>query len=361
MSSSAPVASLPDDIQRALQQAVGDANNAASAHLARNNTRKNKRPRGDEDTADIGGGGGDGASGVVKKKKKSKKHHAGDVDGSSPSEQTASGSGSPGESIVPNELATTEGAGGADDLIVPAKKKKKGKGKERAQDVPLPVSGVQPAAPPMDSADFLSAVVAAASATSGQQTTYDQSVPQYLYQPGEFDPYAFAGPQSSQSVHQPPQPPPQHVQPPLPHPHPPAFPGSFPVDPTAILPELNFASSEDLLRSLQDFDISKVVTVLKTLGEAAAAANVQLNGPPMFGPGPQLPLPAPPVQQQPVRSEAILGRPPKQKKGKSASAAVAPPAPLQPDNPEHAHMLANVWMNATKLAELVKTEGELLR
>ncbi|KAI0355374.1 hypothetical protein OH77DRAFT_1402954 [Trametes cingulata] len=132
-------------------------------------------------------------------------------------------------------------------------------------------------------------------------------------------------------------------------------------DPAALLPDLNFASSEDLLRSLQEFDISKVVTVLKTLGEAAAAANVQLNAPPLFAPGPP-PPPPPPVQQQPVRSDAILGRPSKQtqqKKSRGVGPALAdgPPAPPQPDNPEHAHMLANVWMNASKLAELVKTEG----
>ncbi|KAH9899527.1 hypothetical protein C8Q73DRAFT_637876 [Cubamyces lactineus] len=129
-------------------------------------------------------------------------------------------------------------------------------------------------------------------------------------------------------------------------------------DPATLLPDLNFASSEDLLRSLQEFDISKVVTVLKTLGEAAAAANLQLNVPPLFVPGPQ-PPPPPPVQQQPVRSEAILGRPQKQKKSRGVGPSLedAPPAPLQHDNPEHAHMLANVWMNASKLAELVRTEG----
>ncbi|KAI0774595.1 hypothetical protein C8Q74DRAFT_1199696 [Fomes fomentarius] len=76
----------------------------------------------------------------------------------------------------------------------------------------------------------------------------------------------------------------------------------------------------------------------------------------MFAPGLQ-PPPGPPVQQQPVGSEAILGRPPKQKKGKNAAGAQGAPAPLQHDNPEHAHMLANVWMNAAKLAHLVKTEG----
>ena len=160
--------------------------------------------------------------------------------------------------------------------------------------------------------------------------------------------------------------PPAHASaagpPPHPHPHAAPYPGAFPMDAAqvgALLPDLSFASSEDLLRSLQDFDISKVVTVLKTLGEAAAAANVQLNAPPMFAPAP--PPPAAQQQQQPVRSEAILGRPPKTKRGRGAAAGTAAgaaaPAPLQHDNPDHAHMLANVWMNAAKLAELVKSEG----
>ncbi|RPD66837.1 hypothetical protein L226DRAFT_452371 [Lentinus tigrinus ALCF2SS1-7] len=76
----------------------------------------------------------------------------------------------------------------------------------------------------------------------------------------------------------------------------------------------------------------------------------------MFVPGPHPPGPA--VQQQPVRSEAILGRPPKQKKARGpAGQEDTVPAPLQHDNPDHAHMLANVWMSTSKLAELVRTEG----
>ncbi|KAI0722337.1 hypothetical protein C8T65DRAFT_704843 [Cerioporus squamosus] len=70
------------------------------------------------------------------------------------------------------------------------------------------------------------------------------------------------------------------------------------------------------------------------------------------------PQPPGPPLQQPVRSEAILGRPPKQKKSRGAAGREdAAPVPLQHDNPDHAHMLANVWMSTSKLAELVKTEG----
>ena len=73
--SSAAAASLtplPDDIQRALQQAVGDANNAASAAAVQAKARKSKRQR-DE----IGEGSvAEDSNGNMKKKKKSKKHGA---------------------------------------------------------------------------------------------------------------------------------------------------------------------------------------------------------------------------------------------------------------------------------------------
>lgn len=353
-SASTASASLSDDIQRALQQAVGDANNAA-ATVAKQ--KKHKRHRDDEHAHAEAEDGG-----ASRKKKKSKKHNA-DVNGDA--ENT-------GASASGEQTATPSEPDGAADGA-PAKKKKKSKGKERAHDIP-PQPQIDPAlmtggphaGPPMDigtsSADFLSAVVAAASATAGsagQQLpgTFEQQMQQFMTYPPDFDPYNFNG-----------LPPPAPGQgPPHAHPgappfgHPPAQ-GMFP-DPATLLPDLNFASSEDLLRSLQEFDISKVVTVLKTLGEAAAAANVQLNMPPMFAPGPP-PPPPPPVQQQPVGSDAIMGRPQKQKKNRSvgpSAAADAPPAPLQPDNPEHAHMLANVWMNAAKLGDLVKTEGALWR
>ena len=399
---SASLTPLPDDIQRALQQAVGDANNAANAAAVQAKARKSKRQRdeaGEEGVAED-------SNGNVKKKKKSKKHGDASVGaeqtGASPSESSTSSLSSertPGAGPSAGAGVGGDHAGSSEDVTAaaPSKKKKKSKGKERAHEdqsqpqpispqsapgVPVPAqvvpapgqipqSVVQQPVPttstsgaPMDlatsSADFLSAVVAAASATAGQQPqggqSLDQAMQQYMaYPPAEFDPYAFPGPPPGPPHPHPQGPPPAHGQ--AHHP----FPVPFP-DMTGILPDLNFASSEDLLRSLQEFDISKVVTVLKTLGEAAAAANVQLNGPPMFMPAPQQP-PPPPVQQQPVRSEAILGRPPKQKKGRQGASGtgageVAPP---QPDNPDHAHMLANVWMNASKLAELVRTEGKCYR
>ncbi|KAM5534780.1 hypothetical protein V8D89_011496 [Ganoderma adspersum] len=384
-SASPPVTSLSDDIQRALQQAVGDANNAAAAAAAHNKTKKSKRHRDEE--------GAEAATGNVKKKKKSKKHRDSDVnatgnadhsgtstDGSEPTPATSSSSSSSSNEPTPSAAESADSAAAA-----PPKKKKKSKGKERAHDdqprsqsesrarpqpVPTPEAasltqaaastpaqahGRSPVDLPASSADFISAVVAAASATAGhgQQpqsggTAFEQAMQYMTYPPAQFDPYTYPSP----------APPGAH---PPPHPHPgQAFAGPFPPDVAGVLPDLHVTSSEDLLRSLQEFDISKVVSVLKSLGEAAAAANVNLGVPPLFMPGPGMSM-----QQQPVRSEAILGRPPKQKKGRNGNAAGASgsgsgggeAAPPQPDNPDHAHMLANVWMNASKLAEMVRTEG----
>lgn len=133
-----------------------------------------------------------------------------------------------------------------------------------------------------------------------------------------------------------------------------------------ILPDLNLASSEELLRTLQDMDITKLATVLKTLGEAGipTSSNAPRNIQPSFVPPPAPPGP-PPVNQVSVKSVAILGRHPKQAKESGQSTRRLPPPARLPsprlaeeDNPDHAHMLANVWMNASKLAEMVRTHGE---
>ena len=390
-SASPSVTSLSDDIQRALQKAVGVANDAAAVAAAHNKTKKSKRQRDEERAEDRNG------SGSVKKKKKSKKHGDEDMNATLDANVSADipdpGPGAnTGESTPATSSSISEPTPGADTGanadkaatdVAPRKKRKKNKGKERARDdhppshpqsepapqdaslakgspAPAPASGSAqphnglPVHLATSSADFLSAVVAAASATAGhgQQSqggpTFDQAMQQYMtYPPPEFDPYTYPNPSTGAHPH-------SHS-----HAHGQSFPGPFPPDVAGVLPDMNVTSSEELLRHLQEFDISKVVSVLKTLGEAAAAANVNLDVPSIF-----VPPPASAALQQPVRSEAILGRPPKQKKGRngngaagSGSGTVEAAAP-QPDNPDHAHMLANVWMNASKLAEMVRTEGE---
>ena len=128
-----------------------------------------------------------------------------------------------------------------------------------------------------------------------------------------------------------------------------------PQFPAVPIPELNIASSEELLQTLQSLDITKITSVLKSLGEAGAAANISLNIQPQFVPSPPPPHP-PSVRQVPAKSDAILGhplRPTKECAPSNDSASMS----KDEHNPDHAHMLANVWMNAAKLAEMVKTQG----
>jgi hypothetical protein len=111
--------------------------------------------------------------------------------------------------------------------------------------------------------------------------------------------------------------------------------------------DLTFGSNEDVLRALQDIDISKIAHVLKTLEDAATAANVPL-----------IPLP-------PVSSRSIpLGQMPAPSNAIIANASTDPNqgsslcrAEMQQTAPNHAHLLAHKWLNAGKLAGLVETEG----
>jgi hypothetical protein len=234
------------------------------------------------------------------------------------------------------------------------KKKKKDKGKQRVE---LSQSEIQTEHPASESdltsghdfttssADFLSAVVAAASATSlinaGPSTEfapppmipYHDTIPQYPPATNDFP--AF-GP-------------------------PPAFlPGADGVE----LPDLSLVSSDYLLQTLQNLDMSQIASVLKTIGDNAPAYVLpSLSIPPSFVPGPQPPGP-PPVKQTSAKSVFILGRHPKQVKasGQSTRSLLPPAIPLpateaEEENPDHAYMLANVWMNAAKLAQMSKTRG----
>jgi hypothetical protein len=332
---------LSDDIQRALQQAVGDVDDAVQGQKKKKKSKK-KRPR----NVDIEAQAEDEQ---VKPRKKNKTREVATSEDASP----------------PAAIALTGIAPAIDPVLEKRSKKKrdKSKDKERVQAEPVPaVAPVQPTQQQhqsasgeddlaASSADFLSAVVAAASATSHLQDGVPPAFPSYppypdhlvQYLPPSAD-YAFSHP-----------PPPSPFGPP----------GMFP-DLHGILPDWNPASSEELLRTLQDMDISKLATVLKTLSDAGVPT--PSNGPPnilpSFVPPPAPPGP-PPVNQVSAKSVAILGRHPKQAKESGQSTRSLPPPthmllptrPPEEDNPDHAHMLANVWMNASKLAEMVRTHG----
>lgn len=334
--------SLTPDIQRALQEAIGNANEAA--HLSE---KKKKRSR-DEGSAE----GHAQQSEEPVKKKKSKKRRAteGDV-----SAETA-------DEVPTESVAQTE------EVEKKKKKSKKSKDKHRAREdsshpgtqIQLQEQTEESVVQPSDhqshsdvdlatsSADFLSAVVAAASATSHVHDAPD------FQQPGpSFVPFPDHFPSFSPQEF-------PYAPPMAPH----FGPSS---DISSMFPDLDLSltSSEDLLRTLQDLDITKIASVLKTLGEASVANGPSAGIPPSFLPLPLPPGP-PPVNQVAAKSDAILGRPPKQVKesGQNARtlnarrAPVLPPPPLSEEgNPDHAHMLANVWMNASKLSKLAQEQG----
>lgn len=337
--------SLSANIQHTFQLTVVDANDAAQ-----DPKKKYKKKRSRESDAD-----GLPEDEQVKPKKKKKNRDA---------------EAPPGVPHLVAQVEAIQSAPIAESAPEkPRKKKRKDKGKEpAAARHPVPELGVQPSPQQQgplvadevlgtSSADFLSAVVAAASATSH---IHDSVPPPYSPQPmPPYPPYPEHMVQYS-------PPPPGY---PYPHPPPPSPPfgppGMYP-DLNNILPDLNLASSEELLRTLQDMDIAKLATVLKTLGDAGAPtpSNPPLSIPPSFIPPPAPPGP-PPVNQVSAKSVAILGRHPKQAKASGTSTRNLPPPahiPLPPrppeeDNLDHAHMLANVWMNASKLADMVKTHG----
>jgi hypothetical protein len=112
--------------------------------------------------------------------------------------------------------------------------------------------------------------------------------------------------------------------------------------------DLTFGSNEDVLRALQDIDISKIAHVLKTLEDAAVAANVPLIPPP-----PALSRPNP-LGQMPAPSNAIIAN----ASTDSDQGSSRCKADMQQQTaPNHAHLLAHKWLNAGKLAGLVETEG----
>lgn len=104
-------------------------------------------------------------------------------------------------------------------------------------------------------------------------------------------------------------------------------------------------SNEMVLKALQDLDLSKLTSVLKSLEDAASAANVPL--PQSVRHAPVLPPIPTPVGQVPPSSRSIL-----------ASGSHRPSAASDGyTSNDHAYLLANKWMSTQQLADLVKTQG----
>ncbi|KAI0797040.1 hypothetical protein C8Q75DRAFT_222797 [Abortiporus biennis] len=343
---------LTPAIQQALEQAVGDVNDAAKA--ARKDKKKSKK-RGREQEGEEQAGELEVVAEKPKKKKK-KKHHK--------------------EATEQEPVATDPSPASEEDRDKKKKDKKdkKDKGKQRAQDdsrsVPTSTSeNITLADSNTDesSAAFLKAVIAAASATA-QNTPSDI---EHDMPPPSSVPPSFA----DQFLHLPPPsprpgfqiPPPAHLQ----DSHNPFDPtlaasgtGLFPDVASLNLPDL---SPEELLRTIQELDVNKLASVLKNLGDASTAASVNLNTPPLFVPAPH--PPAPHVRsgrKKPAKAIQILSDPHANGNGAGPSnrnnAPKRPPIDLsavqtEEVNQEHAHMLSHVWMSAGKLSQMAEEEG----
>ncbi|KAK7470467.1 RNA polymerase I enhancer binding protein [Stygiomarasmius scandens] len=202
------------------------------------------------------------------------------------------------------------------------------KSKKQASESPSEEPSVTNEEPSISTADFLSAIVAAATATASPDSS------------------------SSQQWNAPSQP------------------VSSTISPESILntavastssrnepPAGEGTSNEAVLRALQDLDISKIASVLKALTDAQNAAfpvdaaqigldtplNVPLNPAILASLMNQEP---PPVNQVPVSAGKILG-------GSTNTAHVVETT----NSAEDAHLLATKWYSAGKLAELAKTRG----
>jgi hypothetical protein len=272
----------------------------------------------------------DGDDGPEKKKKRKKQH----TEQADAREQTA----------VDPALLTTVSSNDAP----PVKRKKKKKDKEIQ---PMPAPSAEPVQPIDDSnpqaaaAALISAIVAAATGTSDfvpeHAHEFQPQVPPYMlphptqpnYMPYPFNPYPYG------------------ISPFMPENSPATI---FP--PTMNLPfsEMTFGSNDDVLRALQALDMSKISSVLKTLGDAAAAVTGQSS----VGEQPRLT----PLGQVPAASGAILGHPPNEPSPAPRHKRTLDMSLAGPDeqaNPDHAYILANKWLNAGKLSELARTEGVL--
>lgn len=290
---------------------TADLENASSS--SPQDTQKKKKKRSHESDQVVGT---DSAQG----RKKKRKHRDNDQESAAQEPQP----------VVPQPLGN--------DVSPKPKKRKKSKGKTPAS----PTDAEIEASSHASAAALLSAIMASVSNSDPLMSThYDSQTTHQPHQPFASYPYPFIG---SPAFHG------DSAQAPS------VFPSAANLGGVPFS-QLAFGSNEDVLRALQELDITKIASVLKTLGDAAANANgpkfaPQVNAMPSEQP------PPPAVWQVPATSNVILGIPPKPStSGNKNLLNMSLPGNEQHSNPDHAYLLANKWLNATKLAELVRDEG----
>jgi hypothetical protein len=300
---------LSSEIQRALQQAVGQANNAFTSHqlIDQPKTAKRKRNKDKEGPE-------------ATKQKKKKKKAAAEAAHVSPRESSP---------ISASHRSSAQSQRG-----------KKATSK-RSRVVPNPGNANESLAPSSPSQaqspeSFLNAVVSAASVTSAHsESPYNISQP--CFDPQSSSSYPYSTMPNDLSLNA----------------------GGFqPADSLSntTVPDLNYASNDDILRALQDLDVTKIATVLKTLGEAAAAANVPLNLTSLPSTLLQRPHAAtsidPTLSNSTAVPESSASRVPQHHR------RLVDTRQESSEYSDHAVLLATKWLNAQKLAELAKTQGQ---
>lgn len=290
------MSAFPPDIQRALQHAVVEANGVFPQELTQKKKRRKER--------DVDGDG-----------KKRKKKRSGEEGVAADAADDAV------ESTMEHYLGSEEVAGTVDSS---KKKKRKSHRQEHAQaNDPFPIdpqllestSTLTNEAP---TTAFLSAIVAAAnSQQQQQQESYPSMVEPHLSNQGY-----------SSSV-----------------------PGVYP--PPNLLADFSNASNEDILRAIQELDRDKMAEAIRILGEAAG----QSSSSAMLPQGhPQIAHQHHPHHFAHAGPSSLLAPPkkvPDKNKKRTLDMSLADSVPTTP----HAELLATKWMNAGKLAEMVRTEG----
>lgn len=295
---------LSSDVQRALQQAVGQANSAFISHQEVDQSRPTRRKRTREKQP---------ADEVELVNQKKRKKRASEVVHTSPQ-------GSPFITAL--------------DQPGPRLKKRRKASKQSTQVVTeaddineLPVDISSQSQSP---SAFLNAVVAAATATAPPGSSSNFS-PACLDAPPPYTAFASDPPSSAA-----------------------AFQSPVPFS-TVAVPDLECASNDDIIRALQDLDVTKIATVLKTLGEAAAAANIPLTS--LSSIITQRPPPTL-ISSAPSNPVVTTGRPTRRVSQHNSPRANVSSQQEPLAHSDHANLLATKWLSASKLAELARTQGK---
>ncbi|KAL0573974.1 RNA polymerase I enhancer binding protein [Marasmius crinis-equi] len=227
----------------------------------------------------------------------------------------------PSTAAPPDAQSRKRNRGNEEDSPEKKRRKRKQKQKEveheeeQHQEVPVDVPNANgdDESNPISTADFLSAIIAAATATSGD---------------GEARPASLAGPSEQ-------------------------------IDPALQYIDLN---NESVLRFIQELGVEGLTDFIRAFNEAQTSPDaIQQPIPatlPFFQNGQIDPalfatlLPPPLLGQRPVSAGKILG-----KKTSTSQTELPPPPPAPAPNPEDAYLLANKWLNTSKLDELARTRG----